>query len=130
MKIRWSITALAIGLLAAGGGAGLEAQQAQPDNTQAGRSDRAAGAPTADRARNDPADRLLMQKIRKSVMADRSLSSYAHNVKIIAQDGKVTLRGPVRSEDERRAIVQKATDIAGAENVIDQLTVSARKKSS
>ena len=43
-----------------------------------------------------------MQKIRKSIMADRSLSSYAHNVKIIAQDGEVTLKGPVRSGKRRK----------------------------
>jgi hyperosmotically inducible periplasmic protein len=53
------------------------------------------------------ADRTLTQKIRKSVMADKSLSTYAHNVKIISQDGMVTLKGPVRSDDEKKTIVAK-----------------------
>src|SRR5690348_12778859 len=70
----------------------------QPDNTRVNRADRQAGAPTADQAKNDRSDRELMQKIRKDVVSDKSLSTYAHNVKIIADQGKVTLRGPVRSE--------------------------------
>lgn len=69
-----------------------------------------------------------MQKIRKSVMDDKSLSTYAHNVKIISQDGKVTLKGPVRTEEEKHTIAQKANEIAGAGNVTDEMTVKPAKK--
>ena len=69
-----------------------------------------------------------MQKIRKSLMDDKSLSTYAHNVKIIAQDGKVTLKGPVRTEEEKRTIAQKANEIAGAGNVTDEMTVKPAKQ--
>jgi osmotically-inducible protein OsmY len=60
------------------------------------------------------------------VVTDKSLSTYAHNVKIIAQNGVVTLKGPVRSEEERNAISAKATEIAGASNVKDEMSVKAK----
>ena len=57
-------------------------------------------------------------------MADKSLSSYAHNVKIVSQNGTVTLKGPVRSEDEKKAIMAKAVEVAGsADKVTDEMTV-------
>jgi hyperosmotically inducible periplasmic protein len=79
---------------------------------------------TADQQSEASADRLLTQKIRKSVMADKSLSTYGHNVKIIAKDGAVTLKGPVHSDDEKQNIGAKAADAAGgADKVTNQLTV-------
>jgi len=70
------------------------------------------------------ADRDLSAHIRKSIMADKSLSTYAHNIKVISQDGVVTLKGPVHSEDEKKAIVAKAVEVAGsADKVVDQITV-------
>ena len=54
-------------------------------------------------------DRDLAKRIRSAIMDDKSLSTYAHDVKIVAQDGKVTLKGPVRSDEEKSAIEAKAT---------------------
>jgi len=68
-----------------------------------------------------------MQKIRKSIMSDKSLSTYAHNVKVISQDGKVTLKGPVRTDEEKSTVVKLATDVAGPGNVTDELTVTPKK---
>jgi len=96
------------------------------DNTKVNKRDRSAAEPTADQAKNNPTDRELAQKIREAVVDDKSLSTYAHNVKIIAQNGKVTLKGPVRSEEEKRAIEQKAVEVAGAGNVTNDLTVKAK----
>ena len=70
------------------------------------------------------ADRELTQKIRKAVVADKDLSIEAHNIHITAQDGAVTLVGPVKSDDEKKAVEDKATEIAGAGKVTNQLTVS------
>ena len=56
-------------------------------------------------------------------MKDKSLSTYAHNVKIITQNGQVTLKGPVRSEDEKRAIEAKATEVAGENKVTSELNI-------
>jgi hyperosmotically inducible periplasmic protein len=85
----------------------------QPDNSRVNKQDREAGAATADQQNNNRGDRDLTQQIRKSVMADKSLSTYAHNVKIITQNGAVTLKGPVRSDDEKKSLVSKAEAVAG-----------------
>jgi osmotically-inducible protein OsmY len=95
----------------------------KPDNTGVNRADRSAGGTTADKAKNNRTDRQLMQEIRKALVADKSLSTYAHNVKVIAEHGKVTLKGPVRSDAERRTVEAKAIEIAGAENVTNNITV-------
>ena len=95
----------------------------QPDNTKVNKQDRAQGGVTADQQKENRSDRDLTQQIRKSVIADKSLSGYAHNVKIITQNGAVTVKGPVRSEDERKAIVAKAEEVAGQGKVTDQLSV-------
>jgi osmotically-inducible protein OsmY len=123
---RWAATTVAIGFLAVCGGA----QQTPPaaDNTKVNQHDKSGAQPTADQAKNNANDREIMQKIRKAVMDDKSLSSYAHNVKIISQDGKVTLRGPVRSAEEKQNIEQKATDIAGVGNVTNELTIKPPNK--
>ena len=69
-------------------------------------------------------DRELTRKIRRSIMADKSLSTYAHNIKIISQDGAVTLKGPVKSDDEKQTVVAKAVAVAGsADKVTDQISV-------
>jgi len=111
--------------------AGLKAQQPPPpdsDNTRTNQRDRAKAEPTADQAKNTAVDRELMQKIRRSLMDDKSLSTYAHNIKIVAQNGKVTLKGPVRSDEEERVIVQKATEVAGSKNITNEITIKPEKK--
>jgi hyperosmotically inducible protein len=95
-----------------------------PDNTKVNKGDRAQGAVTADQQKENPADRDLAKKIRQSVVGDKSLSTYAHNVKIVARDGQVTLKGPVRSETEKASIEAKATEIAGAGKVTSEITVA------
>jgi len=100
-----------------------------PDNTRENQRDRANSEPTADQARNGKSDRDVMQQIRKSVVSDKSLSTYGHNVKIVSQHGRVTLSGPVHSEEERRNIESKATEVAGEGNVKNNLTVKGDNKS-
>jgi hyperosmotically inducible protein len=110
----------------------LHAQSAEPkkpDNTAVNKGDQSSGAVTADQQKMNPTDRALTAKIRRSIVADKSLSMYAHNVKIISQDGVVTLKGPVRSADEVQSIVSKANDIAGSpDKVVNQLTVQPPSK--
>jgi osmotically-inducible protein OsmY len=103
----------------------LFAAAQQPDNTKANKNN----TPTADQAKNNMSDRDVMQKIRQAVVNDKSLSTYAHNVKIISKNNKVTLKGPVRSEEEKKAIVAKAEEVAGAGNVVDEMTVKPEKAS-
>jgi osmotically-inducible protein OsmY len=68
-----------------------------------------------------------MRKIRRALMEDKSLSTYAHNVKVISQNGKVTLKGPVRSEEEKSTVESKANEIAGSGNVTSEITVRAAR---
>lgn len=100
------------------------AQQAEPDNSKTNKGDANAGATTADQQKMSPADRETTKKIRSALMNDKSLSTYAHNIKIITRDGMVTLKGPVRTDEERTAIEAKAQEIAGASNVTNNLTVA------
>ncbi|MGJ5815414.1 BON domain-containing protein [Paludibaculum fermentans] len=94
------------------------------DNTKVNKRDRNAGEATADQQKGNETDRALTKKIRQAVMADKSLSSYAHNVKIISQNGVVTLKGPVKSEEEKKSIVAMAVDATGdASKVTDQISV-------
>lgn len=104
-------------------GIGTASARQDVDNTKTNK--RAEQGANADKARNGKSDLQLMRDIRRSVVKDKSLSTYAHNVKIVARGGKVTLKGPVKSEEEKKAIEQKATEVAGAENVTDELTVKA-----
>jgi hyperosmotically inducible periplasmic protein len=94
-----------------------------PDNAAANKPGTAPDATRADQQGLTTNDRELTRKIRKAVIADKSLSTYAHNVKIISRNGVVTLKGPVRSDDEKKAVNSAAIQIAGAANVKDELTV-------
>ncbi len=97
---------------------------AQPDNTKTNKRDRKPGAVTADQQKMNSADRELTKKIRQAVIADKSLSTYAHNVKIVSQDGIVTLKGPVHSEAETSTIEAKAAEMAGgADKVKSEISV-------
>ena len=102
-------------------------QQTAPDNSKTNKRDRDKSSPTADRQKMNATDRDLAKRIRSAIVDDKSLSTYAHNIKIVAQDGKVTLKGPVRSEEEKSAIETKATEVAGAGNVVNQLEVAPPK---
>lgn len=96
----------------------------KPDNTSVNARDRDAGEATADQQKNNRPDRELTRDIRRSIMADKSLSSYAHNIKIISQNGTVTLKGPVKSEDEKQSVIAKAVAVAGSpDRVTDQVSV-------
>jgi len=104
-------------------------QQPAPDNTKTNQSDGNKGAVTADQQKMNPADRQITKQIRSSIYRDKSLSMYAHNIKIITQDGKVTLKGPVRSDDEKANVEAKASAVAGATNVTSLIEVAPEKQS-
>jgi hyperosmotically inducible protein len=113
--------------LLGGVGAALNAQdnppQASPDNTKVNQPDNDKTEPTAGQQKDNPSDRDITQQIRKSVMKDKSLSTYAHNVKIISQNGMVTLKGPVSSDDEKKAIEMKAAAVVGQDKVTNEIEV-------
>jgi osmotically-inducible protein OsmY len=94
-----------------------------PDNTKVNKRDANASALTPMDQGNNRTDLDITQQIRQAVMADGSLSFNAKNVKIITVKGKVTLRGPVKSEQERAAIESAAKKVAGDANVENQIEV-------
>lgn len=95
----------------------------KPDNTKVNKRDRNAGEVTADQQKVNATDQDLTKRIRQSIMSDKSLSTYAHNIKVISQNGTVTLKGPVRSDQEKKAVMAKAVAVAGTEKVTDQMSV-------
>jgi hyperosmotically inducible protein len=118
---------LAIGL--AFGGSTLLAQDASPvpaDNTKTNQADRDANRTTADQQKNNQSDVELARQIRKAVIHDKTLSTNAHNVKIIVRGGMVTLKGPVNSADEKQAVEAKASQLAGADRVTSELQIAAK----
>jgi hyperosmotically inducible protein len=96
------------------------------DNSKMNQRDRDANEPTADRQSNHQSDRDITQQVRQAINAEKTFSTYAHNVKVITQNGQVTLKGPVRSDEEKRAIEAKATAIAGDGKVTSELTVKPK----
>jgi len=91
-----------------------------PDNTAKNKNQKV----TADQQTNAAADRDLTAQIRKSIVADKSLSTYAHNVKIITVNGMVTLKGPVKSDAEKQTIADLAVKAAGGQDkVTNNITV-------
>jgi hyperosmotically inducible periplasmic protein len=103
-----------------------QSQDTQPaaDNTKKNQDQT---PPTADQQKMNTPDRTITQRIRKSIHQDQNLSTYAHNIKIITQGGKVTLRGPVKSDEEKAALEEKAVAVAGQGNVTNQLEVAPAK---
>jgi osmotically-inducible protein OsmY len=117
---------------AAGSGFQVVAQDTtnspKADNSKTNKMADRPAAVTADNAKNNKSDVKLAADIRKSIVADKSLSTYAHNVKIIVRNGTVTLTGPVRSEEEKKTVVDKATSVAGsAATVNDQITIAPKR---
>jgi hyperosmotically inducible periplasmic protein len=96
------------------------ANSGQPpaDNTKVNQRDRSQDEPTADQQKEDASDRALAQQVRRALVKDKSLSSYAHNIKVIAQNGVVTLKGPVHSDQEKQAVEAKAAEAAGGPDKI------------
>jgi len=103
------------------------AQQPAADNTKINKRDRAKGAKTADQQKENSNDREITQKIRRALMDQKSLSTYAHNVKIVTQAGDVTLKGPVRTAEEKKIVEAKAIEVAGAGHVTNQISIAPAK---
>lgn len=125
MTISWRklhLIALA-GVVLAGFNPGVVAkaqdQSTKPDNSAQNKNQ----GETAQNQSNRTSDRELTAKVRKAIIADKGLSTYAHNIKIITQNGTVTLKGPVKSDDEKQKIESDASGVVSRESIVDQLTV-------
>jgi hyperosmotically inducible protein len=93
--------------------------QTAPDNSAQNKNQ----PTTADKQSNAKSDRMMTAQIRKAIIADKGLSTYAHNVKIVVANGSVTLTGPVRSDDEKQKVATDAASVVSSGNIANQLTV-------
>ncbi|MDP9082276.1 MAG: BON domain-containing protein [Pseudomonadota bacterium] len=96
------------------------------DNAKSNKLDPTNTAASADTQKDNSSDRTVTQRIRQKVMADKSLSTYAHNVKIVSVNGTVTLNGVVRSEQEKSTIAAQAASVAGENHVVNELKVTPK----
>ena len=94
--------------------------QTAPDNSARNKDH----STTADQQSANKSDTDITRDIRRSIVSDKSLSTYAHNVKIITQNGAVTLKGPVDSDQEKQTVASKAAQVVGGpDKVTNELTV-------
>ena len=101
------------------------ASLAQPaDNTKINERDRSPDQLTAGQQSETKEDREMTQKIREAIMDDKSLSTNARNVKVITVGGMVTLKGPVRSEEEKRTIEAIAGRVAGKDKITSEIGIA------
>jgi hyperosmotically inducible periplasmic protein len=125
MERRFALAAFVLPAMLAMGSTGWTQSVTPPAPNDSGINvrDRDAGAMTAGQQSNQKSDIQLTRQIRRAVEKDRALSTVAHNVKIVTLNGMVTLRGPVKTEQEKGAIGSKAQMIAGNDKVDNQLEV-------
>ena len=94
------------------------------DNTKINKRDQSKKELTAGQQGETKQDRDITQKIRRAIIKDKSLSIQAHNVKIITVDGMVTLKGPVKSEEEKMAVEKMAAQIAGNDKIKSEIGIA------
>ena len=118
-------TFLALACLSVVGLAALAAdnEKAKPDNTTINERDRSGDTKTSGDQSNSSADLKTTQAIRQALMKDGELSTSAKNIKVITANGHVTLRGPVKTVQEKAKIDQLAKSAAGGAQIDNQIDV-------
>jgi len=98
-------------------------EKSKPDNTATNERDRSGETKTSGDQLNSSADLKTTQTIRQALMKDDELSMTAKNIKVITANGHVTLRGPVKTAQEKAKIDQLAKSAAGGAQIDNQLDV-------
>jgi hyperosmotically inducible protein len=101
-----------------------EDEKTKADNTATNERDRSGETQTSGDQSNSSADLKITQAIRQALMKDGQLSTTAKNIKVITENGQVTLRGPVRNVQEKARVDQLAKSAAGGAHIVDQLDVN------
>ena len=123
--MKYTLTALAAVL--ALGLTAVAADETKPDNTKKNERDRSSETKTPGDQSNSPEDLQTTTAIRRALMKEETLSMTAKNVKIITAGGQVTLRGPVKSAEEKAHVEKLAKSAAGQAKVDNQLEIKAAK---
>ncbi|WP_129126742.1 BON domain-containing protein [Geomonas oryzae] len=82
---------------------------------------------TAEQQKENKTDREITREIRRSIIKDKTLSIYAHNVKIITKDGHVTLKGPVKNADEKKTVEKAAEEVVGKGKITNEIEIAHDK---
>ena len=93
------------------------------DNTNINERDNGGATKTPQTQSNSTQDRKLLAAVRRAIVGDKSLSSMAHNVKVVVEGGTVTLRGPVKSAEEKAKVEELAKHVQGITTTDNQLDV-------
>jgi hyperosmotically inducible protein len=96
---------------------------ASADNTKMNERDKSPETIKPTDQPNNSVDIKLAAAVRQAIVKDKALSTTAHNVKLVAANGVVTLRGPVNSQSEKEKVGQCAAGVAGVSKVDNQLDV-------
>ena len=118
---------LAFAIIAVGAMPVIQAQTPAPDNTRSNKVDPSNTTTTAGSQKNDAADMQITKQIRESIVADKSISTYAHNIKIVAVGSNVTLNGVVRSQEEKDSIQSKAQAVVSNGSITNNLKIAPPK---
>lgn len=125
LSVVWAVPALllsaAIGAQNYPAGSGVHAA----DNTAVNARDRSDASKTSMAQPNDQTDIKLAAIVRRAISKDSSLSTMAHNVKIVAANGTVTLRGSVKGDDEKSEVETVVRSVDGVQRVTNDLDVSS-----
>jgi osmotically-inducible protein OsmY len=97
-----------------------------PDNSRANKLEASDRTTTADAQKNDKSDLQITRQIRKGVIADKSLSTYAHNVKIVSLNGTVTLNGVVRTEEDKDSVARIAAQVVGEDHIVNKIKIAPK----
>lgn len=98
------------------------------DNSAINQRDGSVAELTADQQKSNTSDMLITAQIRKDILKQKNLSTYAQNIKIITINGVVTLKGPVRTMSEENSILKYARSVAGVSNVVNEIAITPEKK--
>ena len=98
------------------------------DNTKINHRDDAANELTADQQGSSNTDLSITSRIREEIIKNKHFSTYAHNIKIITLDGRVTLKGPVRSMKEKNKIYKLACAEVGTPHVVNEIAIVKKRK--
>ena len=95
------------------------------DNTSVNERDKGGTTRTPQDQTNQVQDRELLAAVRRVIVDDKSLSTMAHNIKILVEGGVVTLRGPVQNTAEKNKVGTLAKQVKGITSADNQLDVKA-----
>ena len=102
------------------------AATSRSDNTDMNERGKSAATKAAQKQTNRERDRKLMATVRRAVVDEKTRSTSAHNVKIVALNGAINLRGPVNNESEKKKVEELAKQVRGATSVANQLDIKTK----